>query len=163
MCIFCFFRGDWYCMIDDKERVLVLVKPDGMVRGLAGSIISIFDQHDLNMIECKLVKTEEMLIREHYKQLQDKPFFDELVQYLGGKFHQYNKILALIYQGENVIHTIRALAGATNPEEAKPKTLRGMYGRITTSGRFENVIHASSDTEEAEREIKLWFPNLSIL
>jgi len=65
--------------------------------------------------------------------------------------------MALVYWGEDAINKIRELAGATNPEQALPTSIRGQYGRILTSGVFENVIHASSDPEEAEREIKLWF------
>ena len=65
--------------------------------------------------------------------------------------------MVLVYWGEEAIHKVRSLAGATNPEEASPTTIRGQYGRILTSGLFENVIHASSNEKEAEKEIKLWF------
>jgi nucleoside-diphosphate kinase len=71
--------------------------------------------------------------------------------------HQRHKVLALVYWGENAITKVRQLAGATNPEEADPVSIRGSYGRITTKGVYENVIHTSSDATEAEREIKLWF------
>jgi nucleoside-diphosphate kinase len=76
-----------------------------------------------------------------------------------GEYHT-KRVLALVYEGVNAIEKIRRIAGSTNPEEAAPTTIRGKYGRITTKGVFENVIHASSNEEEAEREIKLWFrPN----
>ena len=74
-----------------------------------------------------------------------------------GNLHKTTRVLALVYQGEGAIQKIRDVVGATNPEEANPVTIRGAYGRITTSGVFENVVHASSTLEDAEKEIKLWF------
>jgi nucleoside-diphosphate kinase len=76
-----------------------------------------------------------------------------------GNIHgeKYQRVLALVYRGEDAIHKVRSLSGATNPEEAAPTTIRGAYGRITTEGVYENVIHASANPAEAEREIKLWF------
>ena len=74
-----------------------------------------------------------------------------------GKYHQQKKLIAVIYYGENAIARCRTIAGATNPEEADPESIRGAYGRITTKGVYENVVHVSSDAAEAEREIKLWF------
>ena len=74
-----------------------------------------------------------------------------------GKKHGENRVMALVYYGDGAIEKVRAIAGATNPEEANPVSIRGAYGRILTSGLFENVIHASSEPSEAEREIKLWF------
>jgi nucleoside-diphosphate kinase len=69
----------------------------------------------------------------------------------------YDRVFAFVYQGEDAIARMRRIAGATNPEEADPVSIRGAYGRITTKGVYENVVHCSSDTSEAEREIKLWF------
>jgi len=91
--------------------------------------------------------------------LKDKPFFGELVDYIQGKIYgePWDRVLALVYQGEDAIVRMRKLAGATNPEEADPVSIRGAYGRITTKGIYENVVHCSSDTDEAKREIQLWF------
>ena len=88
--------------------------------------------------------------------MKDKPFFEEIVSYLMGEYHT-KRIMVLVYQGEDAILKIRKICGATNPEEADPSTIRGSYGRITTKGVYENVIHASGNVEDAEREIKLWF------
>ena len=74
-----------------------------------------------------------------------------------GELHDRKKVMALVYWGEDAIKKCRDLAGATNPEEADPTSIRGSYGRITTSGVYENAIHVSSNPSEAEREIKLWF------
>ena len=73
-----------------------------------------------------------------------------------GEFHT-RRVLALVYEGYNAIKKVRKVVGETNPEKAQPTTIRGKYGRITTKGVFENVVHCSSNHEEAEREIKLWF------
>jgi len=73
-----------------------------------------------------------------------------------GEFH-VKRVLALVYHGDNAINKVRKVIGITNPEQAEPTTIRGKYGRITSEGVFENVVHASENLKEAEREIKLWF------
>ena len=80
-----------------------------------------------------------------------------MVSFLLGKFYKEKRILAIIYFGDDAIKKCRAIAGATNPEEAHPESVRGAFGRITTQGLFENVVHVSSNASEARREIKLWF------
>ena len=142
-----------------KEQLLILIKPDGLKKSLTGNIITKLSEAKLVIIGAKVVKVTDELAKEHYKQLKDKPFFDELVKYIEGKLHgePYQRVLALVYQGDDAIKKLRNLAGATNPEEADPVSIRGAYGRITTKGVYENVIHCSSDPAEAEREIKLWF------
>ncbi|MFA5177907.1 MAG: nucleoside-diphosphate kinase, partial [Candidatus Omnitrophota bacterium] len=99
----------------------------------------------------------------HYKHLKDKPFFDDIIKYIQGELHDRKKVLALVYWGKDAIKKCRELAGATNPEEAESTSIRGSYGRITTSGVYENVIHVSSDESEAQREIKLWFEPKEII
>jgi nucleoside-diphosphate kinase len=89
--------------------------------------------------------------------LKDKPFFGELIKYIMGELHDRKKVLAMVYWGEDAIQRVRELAGETNPEQADAISIRGQYGRITTKGVYENVMHASSDEKDAEREIKLWF------
>ncbi|MCX5782653.1 MAG: nucleoside-diphosphate kinase [Elusimicrobia bacterium] len=141
------------------EQLLILIKPDGLKKSLTGNILTKLSEAKLVIIGAKVVKVTDELAREHYKQLKDKPFFEELVKYIQGKLHgeQYQRVLAFVYQGEDAIKKLRDIAGSTNPEEADPVTIRGAYGRITTKGIYENVIHCSSDSAEAEREIKLWF------
>ena len=147
------------------EKTLVLIKPDAIKRSLMGPVLTKLDEAKLTLIGCRLVKVEETLAKEHYAQHVGKPFFDELMQYITGKIHgaPYDKVLALVYEGENAIKAVRALAGNTNPEKAEPNTIRGMFGRITTKGLFENVVHASATPLEAEREIKLWFTPQEVL
>lgn len=139
------------------EQTLVLVKPDGLVKSLTGNILSRLSETKLVIIASKVVRVSEHLAKQHYKHLSDKPFFDELVKYIMGDVHKTHRVLALVYQGEDAIAKVRDIVGDTNPEKANPVSIRGAYGRITTTGVFENVVHASSSTEDAEQEIKLWF------
>lgn len=139
------------------EQTLVLIKPDGLAKSLTGNILTRFSETKLEIGAIKILRVSRELAFEHYKQLKDKPFFDEVIDYLLGEYHSRKKVLAMVYVGEDAIQKIRNLAGATNPEEADSVTIRGQFGRITTKGVYENVIHTSSNLQEAEREIKLWF------
>jgi nucleoside-diphosphate kinase len=141
------------------EQTLVLIKPDGFKRGLTGLVIDRLDQAGLELVGAKMVSVTEKLAKEHYKDLADKPFFPNLIRYIRGEFHglAQQQVLALIYQGEGAIAKVRLVAGATNPEQADPHSIRGSFGRVTTQGQFENVLHASGNAGDAEREVKLWF------
>jgi nucleoside-diphosphate kinase len=139
------------------EPTLVIIKPDGLKKSLTGDILSRLSETKLKIIAAKIMKVPKELAEKHYQHLREEPFFDELIRYITGKIHGENRVMAMVYYGEGAISKIREIAGATNPEEANPVSIRGAYGRILTSGIFENVIHASSSEDEAEREIKLWF------
>lgn len=140
-----------------KEPALVIIKPDGISKRLIGNVFTKFAQADLSIVGLRTVKTSRTLAEEHYRHLKGKPFFKQIVAYLAGEYHKVDTLLAIVYYGEDAIKLCRRIAGATSPEEAGPDTIRGSYGRITTDGLFENVVHVSSDSGEAEREIKLWF------
>ena len=140
-----------------NQAVLILVKPDGLKKSLTGNILTRLSETKLEIVAAKMVRVTKELAEEHYKHLKDKPFFGEIIKYLQGELHDRKKVMALVYWGEDAIKKCRELAGATNPEEAESTSIRGSYGRITTSGVYENVIHVSSNASEAEREIKLWF------
>ncbi|MEI8175452.1 MAG: nucleoside-diphosphate kinase [Candidatus Omnitrophota bacterium] len=139
------------------QKTLVLIKPDGLTKSLTGNILTRLSETKLEIIAAKMVKVSKELAEAHYGQLKDKPFFGELIKYLTGEMHNRKKVMAMVYWGEDAIKKVRDIAGATNPEEANPVTIRGQYGRITTKGLYENVIHASSSEGDAENEIKLWF------
>lgn len=139
------------------QATLVIIKPDGIKKSLTGNILTRLSETRLKIIAAKIVKVSRELAEKHYEQLNDQPFFPELIRYLTGALHGDNRVMALVYYGPNAIRKVRDIAGATNPEEAEPTSIRGAYGRILTSGIYENVIHASSSDDEAEREIKLWF------
>lgn len=140
-----------------NQQTLILIKPDGLVKSLTGNILTRLAETKLEIVAAKIVAVTPELAIEHYKHLQKQPFFNELITYLQGDLHNRRKVMAMVYWGEDAIAKVRALAGATNPEEAAPTSIRGAYGRITSKGVYENVVHASSNLEEAEREIKLWF------
>ena len=141
------------------ERTLILVKPDGAKRRLTGLAMDRLDSAGLSLIGAKVAAVSEELAREHYRDLRDKPFFENLIRYIRGEFHAIPKsrILALVYEGEGAVALARKVAGATNPEAAEGGTIRGSFGRVTTQGQFENVIHASGNLQDAEREVRLWF------
>jgi nucleoside-diphosphate kinase len=139
------------------QAVLILIKPDGLKKSLTGNILTRLSETKLEIVAAKMVRVSKQLAEEHYKQLKDKPFFGEIIKYLQGELHDRRKVMALVYWGNDAITKCRVLAGATNPEEAEATSIRGSYGRITTGGVYENVVHVSSNESEAEREIKLWF------
>jgi len=140
-----------------NQAALILIKPDGLKKSLTGNILTRLSETKLEIVAAKMVRVSKELAESHYQHLKDKPFFGEIIKYLQGDLHSRKKVMALVYWGEGAINKCRQLAGATNPEEAEPTSIRGSYGRITTSGVYENVIHVSSDEPDAEREIKLWF------
>jgi nucleoside-diphosphate kinase len=140
-----------------KEATLVLIKPDGLKKSLTGNILTRLSETKLDIVAAKIIAVSEELAREHYKHLASKPFFEELIKYIKGELHEKRKVMAMIYYGDSAIDKVRKIAGSTNPEEADSVSIRGQYGRITTKGIYENVIHASTKHDEAKREIKLWF------
>ncbi|HOR94313.1 MAG TPA: nucleoside-diphosphate kinase [Spirochaetota bacterium] len=139
------------------EQTLIIIKPDGLVKSLTGNILTRLSEAKLKIVGAKALKVSRELAEKHYEHLKGKPFFEELIQYIMGELHKTNRVVAFVYEGDNAIQKVRDIVGDTNPENANPVTIRGAYGRITTSGVFENVVHASSSPEDAEKEIKLWF------
>ena len=140
------------------ERTLVLIKPDAMVKKLAGNIISELYSLDLKMIGLKLVNVKRELAEMHYKEHESKPFFEELIKHITGELHDNENVIAIVYRGKDAIKKVRNLTGETHPDKAKPNTLRGKYGKINSETNcHETVIHASDSKESAEKEIQLWF------
>lgn len=140
-----------------KEAALVIIKPDGISKKIIGDIIIKFAKSDLRIIASKVVKPDKKKVEEHYSNIKGTPFFNGVISYFSGDFHKDKTVFALIYCGKDAIRKCRKIAGATNPEEADPKSIRGSFGKITTKGIFENVVHVSSTKKESRREIKLWF------
>lgn len=148
------------------ERTLVLIKPDGMQRHLAGLAIDRLENTHMELVGAKIATVTDELAREHYALLEgkgpfkDKKFFELLISFIKGEYHgdPKHRVLALVYQGENAVQNIRTAVGATNPEDASPDTIRGAFGRVCHKhGYYENVVHASGNLEEAQREIGIWF------
>lgn len=148
------------------ERTLILIKPDGMQRRLAGLAIDRLERTGLEMTAAKVVSVTDRLAREHYALLEgtgvfkDKAVYEQLIGFIKGDFHGVYKrrVIAMVYEGEDAVKRVRAAVGATNPENAAPDTIRGEFGRINKAhGYFENVVHASGNPEEAAREVAIWF------
>ena len=141
-----------------KERTLVLIKPDAMIKKLAGNIISELDRLDLKMVGLKLVNVSNELAKRHYAEHKEKPFFNDLIEHITGKIHNNENVIAIAYEGEDAIAKIRDLVGATHPDKALPSSIRGKFGKVhTLTNCHETVIHASDSVKSAEREISLWF------
>jgi nucleoside-diphosphate kinase len=130
------------------ERTLVLVKPDGMQRGLAGEILSRLERRGLKIVALKLVQMDEALARRHYAVHEGKPFFEGLVRYITS-----SPIIAAVFEGTNAVALVRNTMGATNPADAACGTIRGDLA--VEIGR--NLVHGSDSPENAEREIALFF------
>jgi len=143
------------------ERTLVLIKPDAMVKQIAGHVITDLYNLGLKMIGLKLVNVQKELAEQHYfeiKERRGKEIFEKLIKHITGELHNQENVIVIVYEGKNAIQKIRDLAGTTNPEEAEPNTIRGKYGRIhSKTDCYENLIHASDSKESAEKEISLWF------
>jgi nucleoside-diphosphate kinase len=130
------------------ERTLVLVKPDGVQRLLAGRIISRFEERGLKIVGLKLVQADRALAERHYAAHRERPFFGGLVDFMTSR-----PLIAMALEGPNVITIVRAMVGATRPNEANPGTIRADYALETA----QNLVHASDGPETAATELALWF------
>lgn len=130
------------------ERSLVLIKPDGVQRGLCGEIIKRLESRGLQMIACKFILVTSELAREHYKTHIGKPFYEGLIKYITS-----SPVLAMVWEGPVAISAIRQTMGATNPIEAAPGSIRHDLAILTS----RNLTHASDSVETAKIEILLWF------
>jgi len=130
------------------ERTFVMIKPDGVQRGLIGEIISRIERKGLKIVAMKMLNVERELAERHYEEHRGKPFFESLIEYITS-----GPVVAMVVEGKNAVSVMRKIVGATNPQEASPGTIRGDFGMDI--GR--NVIHASDSPESAQREISLFF------
>ena len=136
----------------DSQRMFILAKPDGVERGLVGEILGRIEAKGYKLEDLRYMRAKEEVLRVHYAHLADKPFFPEIVRYM-----TRGPVVAAVFSGANVIEGVRALAGATNPTQAVPGSIRGDLAREWGHGNIENLIHASDSEENAEKEISLWF------
>ena len=133
------------------ERTLVLVKPDGVRRGLAGEVISRLERKGLTLVAMELRTLARETAEEHYGEHKERPFFGELVDFITG-----GPLVALVVEGPNAVAGTRRLMGVTNPVEATPGSIRGDYALEIG----QNLVHGSDSTESAAREIGIFFPGL---
>lgn len=134
------------------ERTLVLVKPDGVSRGLVGEVISRIERKGLRLVALELRTVERSLAEQHYAEHDGKSFFGDLLEFITS-----GSVVAMVVEGPRAIAAFRQIAGGTDPvEKATPGSLRGDFGLETQY----NLVHGSDSPESAAREIKLWFPAL---
>ncbi len=130
------------------ESTLVLIKPDGVAKGICGNIISRFERRGLKIIGLKLFKMSQEQAAQHYAEHKGKPFYDDLIMFMTS-----GPILAMAISGENAVKAVRAMMGPTNPVEAIPGTIRGDFGLSVD----RNIIHGSDSVNSANREIEIFF------
>ncbi|CAM8914129.1 hypothetical protein QQ045_031472 [Rhodiola kirilowii] len=131
------------------EQTFIMIKPDGVQRSLVGEIISRFEKKGFTLRGLKLINVDSAFAEKHYADLSAKPFFNGLVEYIVS-----GPVVAMVWEGKNVVKTGRTIIGATNPAASAPGTIRGDFA--VDIGR--NVIHGSDSVESANKEIALWFP-----
>jgi nucleoside-diphosphate kinase len=132
------------------ERTLILVKPDGVRRGLIGEVVSRIERKGLAISRLELRTLDRETAEQHYGEHTDKPFFGELVDFITG-----GPLVAMIVEGPDAVRSMRGLMGATNPVESTPGSIRGDFATIIG----ENIVHGSDSPENGEREIGLFFPD----
>ena len=137
------------------ERTLVLVKPDGVARGLTGAVLARIAAKGYRLVELRLLHAERSVLEQHYAEHQGKPFYEPLVEFMLS-----GPVVAAVVEGHRVIEGFRSLAGTTEPTTAAPGTIRGDLGRDWGEKVQQNIVHGSDSPESAEREIGIWFPDL---
>ncbi|WP_047869464.1 nucleoside-diphosphate kinase [Nocardiopsis sp. RV163] len=133
------------------ERTLVLIKPDGVRRNIVGEVISRIERKGLKLVAMELRTLDAETAKTHYEEHAERPFFGSLVEFITG-----GPLVAMVVEGERAVEAFRALAGATDPVTAAPGTIRGDFALEVQ----QNIVHGSDSTYSAEREIKLFFPDL---
>ena len=136
------------------ETTLILIKPDGVQRSLSGEIIQRLERSGLKISGLKLLHVDEALAKKHYAEHDGKPFFNDLVEYICSA-----PIIAIAISGPNAVQKTRTLIGKTNPLESEPGTIRGDFGLEIS----RNLIHGSASTEDAEREVNIFFEKNEII
>jgi nucleoside-diphosphate kinase len=132
------------------ETTLVLVKPDGVRRGLSGEIVARLERRGFELRGARLLKIPRSLAQQHYAEHKGKPFFGDLVSFISS-----GSVLALAVRGESAIATVRTMMGATNPLDSAPGTIRGDFALELS----ENIVHGSDSKASAKRELGLFFPD----
>lgn len=135
-----------------SERSLVLIKPDGVARGLTGEILRRVEAKGYTITELKQVRATEEQLAAHYAEHEGKPFYQPLVDFMLS-----GPLVAAVVEGDRVIEGFRSLAGTTEPTTAAPGTIRGDLGRDWGEKVQKNLVHGSDSVESAEREIGIWF------
>ena len=136
-----------------SEQTLILVKPDGVKRGLVGEVIARIERKGYKVTNLKMLTADRTLLAKHYAEHEGKPFYEPLLEFMSS-----GPIVALIAEGNRVIEGFRSLAGATDPTVAAPGTIRGDLARDQGTKVVQNIVHGSDSVESATREIAIFFP-----
>lgn len=139
-------------MLIDIEETLVLVKPDGVARGLTGEILRRIEAKGYQLVDLRLVQPDREILTRHYEEHHGKPFYEPLVEFM-----ESGPVVAIRVAGSSVIEGFRSLAGTTDPTSAAPGTIRGDLGRDWGLKVQQNLVHGSDSPESAARELALWF------
>ena len=134
------------------EKTLVLVKPDGVARGLVGEVIARIEAKGYKISALRMLQADRALLEKHYAEQQGKPFFEPLVEFM-----MSGPIVAIVAEGNRVIEGFRSLAGVTDPTVAAPGTIRGDLARDQGTKVVQNIVHGSDSPESAAREIAIFF------
>ena len=135
-----------------KERTLILVKPDGVRRGLVGEVISRIETKGYVITSMRMLNADRPILEKHYEEHNGKPFFEPLLEFMSS-----GPIVAMVAEGERVIEGFRTMAGVTDPTVAAPGSIRGDLARDQGTKVVQNIVHGSDSVESAEREIKIFF------
>jgi nucleoside-diphosphate kinase len=141
--------------VSTTERTLVLVKPDGVRRGLTGEVLRRVEAKGYRIVALELRAASRDLLEQHYAEHVGKPFYEPLVAFMSS-----GPVVAAVVEGERVVEGWRTLMGTTDPTKALPGSIRGDLGRDWGGAVQENLVHGSDSAESAGREIKIWFPGL---
>jgi len=137
-----------------SQQTLILVKPDGVKRGLVGEVIARVERKGYKVSNLKMLTADRALLAKHYAEHEGKPFYEPLLEFM-----MSGPIVAMVAEGERVIEGFRKLAGTTDPTTAEPGTIRGDLARDIGTKVVQNIVHGSDSPESAEREIKIFFGN----
>lgn len=135
------------------EQTLIIIKPDGVARGLIGQILERFENRQFKVKQLKFVRASEEQLKKHYGEHESRPYFENLISYMNS-----GPIVIIVLEGPQVISSVRKMIGLTNPADALPGTIRGDFCNSADA----NVIHASDNLEAAHREIKLWLTDIEL-
>ena len=150
-------------MDEHIERTFVALKPDTVRRGITGEIITTFEEAGFKVIGMKMVWADEDLLEEHYSEHVDKDFYERLEEYM-----KSGPVIAMVLEGVNAVKNVRKIVGETDSREASPATIRGRFAHMSfahadeSGSLHKNIIHASAELDEAEKEIDLWFDDKEV-
>lgn len=133
------------------EKTLVLIKPDAVRKKLVGTILKIYEEHGLMICGMQMMNPDPELLAKHYAPHMGQPFYNPLLEFMTS-----GPLVAVCLSGENAVAVVREINGSTNPANARPCTIRYLYGTSVQ----QNAVHGSASTEEAEAEISIWFPSI---